>query len=69
MNTPFTNYGLFHRRGPQRQKDVDPTLIPDLRGETIPRKNADRFSRRAVLMVALASTAICATIGVILFVV
>jgi hypothetical protein len=69
MNTPFTNYGLFHRRGPQRQKDVDPALIAALRREAIHRKNADRFSGRAVLIIALASIAICATICIMLFIV
>jgi hypothetical protein len=69
MHTPFTNYGLFHRRGPQRQKDVDPALIPALRREAIHRKNADRLSRRAILIIALASIAICAMISVIIFVI
>jgi hypothetical protein len=69
MNTPFTNYGLFHRRGPQRQNDVDPALIPALRKEAIYRKKADRSPARAVLIIALASIAICATICVMLFIV
>jgi hypothetical protein len=69
MNTRFTNYGLFHRRGPQRPKDVDPALIPALRREAIHRKKADSFPGRAVLIIALASIAICATICVMLFIV
>jgi hypothetical protein len=67
MQTPFTNYGLFHRRRPGRQNSVDPILIPALRGEV--GNNANWFSRRAVLIAVLTSAAICATIGVILFVV
>jgi hypothetical protein len=69
MKSSFTNHGLFHRRRPGRQNDVDPALLPALRGEAFPRNTDAGFSRRAVVMTVLASTAICATIGVILFVI
>jgi hypothetical protein len=46
MGSPFNNYGLFHRRGPGRQNDVDPELIRLLRREGAPGNGAGGFSRR-----------------------
>lgn len=67
MGTPFSNYGLFHRRKPGRERDVDPGLISVLRGEGSPGNDVGRFSRQAVLIAVLASCAIGVTIGIVLF--
>lgn len=68
MESPFNNYGLFHRRGPGRQKDVDPELIPLLRRKAVPGKEVSGFLKRDARTAVLASTIICATIGIILLI-
>lgn len=68
MENSFNNYGLFHRRRPGRQKDIDPKLIPLLRSKAVPRENIGAFLGRDAQTAVLALTVVCATIGIILLI-